>query len=145
VRLPTAARAVLEAAAFQVEEVLGAMRRDSGAALRVLKVDGGMTANALLMQFQVYTRTTVYRLVVILREDCIEEVYLRSQMECADSECIVALRVLKVDGGMTANALLMQFQVRLRDNIASCGRFSMQLACLEWSCEGGQVTILLCE
>jgi glycerol kinase len=44
---------VLEATAFQVEEVLRAMRIDSGVELRVLKVDGGMTVNTLLLQFQV--------------------------------------------------------------------------------------------
>jgi glycerol kinase len=37
----------------QVEEVLEVMQRDSGVSLKVLKVDGGMTANNLLMQFQV--------------------------------------------------------------------------------------------
>jgi FGGY family of carbohydrate kinases, C-terminal domain len=49
----SAARAVLEATSFQVEEVLRAMRIDSGVELRVLKVDGGMTVNTLLLQFQV--------------------------------------------------------------------------------------------
>jgi glycerol kinase len=46
------ARAALEATAFQTCEVLEAMRRDSGVEIKVLKVDGGMTANDLLMQFQ---------------------------------------------------------------------------------------------
>jgi glycerol kinase len=46
------ARAVLEAAAFQSREVLDAMNADSGATLTSLKVDGGMTGNELLMQFQ---------------------------------------------------------------------------------------------
>ncbi|CAN0345164.1 unnamed protein product, partial [Scytosiphon promiscuus] len=46
------ARAVLESTAFQVQEVLGAMNRDSGVEAVSLNVDGGMTANALLMQFQ---------------------------------------------------------------------------------------------
>ncbi|CAN0500808.1 unnamed protein product, partial [Laminaria digitata] len=46
------ARAVLESTAFHVQEVLGAMKVDSGVDVRSLKVDGGMTANALLMQFQ---------------------------------------------------------------------------------------------
>ena len=36
----------------QVQEVLGAMNQDSGVEAVSLKVDGGMTANALLMQFQ---------------------------------------------------------------------------------------------
>ncbi len=46
------ARAVLEAVAWQVREVVDAMAVDSGAALTTLKADGGMTANELLMQFQ---------------------------------------------------------------------------------------------
>ncbi|HEX4180838.1 MAG TPA: glycerol kinase GlpK [Caulobacteraceae bacterium] len=46
------ARAVLEATAWQTREVVDAMDADSGVALTRLKVDGGMTANDLLMQFQ---------------------------------------------------------------------------------------------
>lgn len=46
------ARAVLEATAFQVKDVLEAMRYDTGTALTDLRVDGGMVANRLLMQFQ---------------------------------------------------------------------------------------------
>ena len=46
------ARAALESTAFQTREVLDAMRADSGVELNELKVDGGMVANELLMQFQ---------------------------------------------------------------------------------------------
>ena len=46
------ARAVLEATAFQVKEVLDAMEKDSGVKLQTLKVDGGMVINQTLMQFQ---------------------------------------------------------------------------------------------
>ena len=46
------ARAVLEATAWQTREVVDAMTADSGVALTTLKVDGGMTANGLLMQLQ---------------------------------------------------------------------------------------------
>lgn len=46
------ARAILEATAFQTKEVFDAMMKDSGLDLKHLKVDGGMTANNLLMQFQ---------------------------------------------------------------------------------------------
>jgi glycerol kinase len=45
------ARAALEATAYQTREVLEAMRADSGV-LTELRVDGGMVANNLLMQFQ---------------------------------------------------------------------------------------------
>jgi len=46
------ARAVLEATAFQTREVLEAMEQDSGKPVEIVRVDGGMTANDLLMQFQ---------------------------------------------------------------------------------------------
>ena len=46
------ARAALEATAWQTREVADAMAADSGLTLPSLKVDGGMTANALLMQIQ---------------------------------------------------------------------------------------------
>ncbi len=46
------ARATLEGIALQNVDILRAMERDAGKALRVLKVDGGAAANDLLMQFQ---------------------------------------------------------------------------------------------
>ena len=46
------ARAVLEATAFQTREVAEAMEKDSGIQLDVLRTDGGMVDNDLLMQFQ---------------------------------------------------------------------------------------------
>ncbi|HEU4539558.1 MAG TPA: glycerol kinase GlpK [Jiangellaceae bacterium] len=45
------ARAVLEATGWQTREVVDAMNADSGVRSAVLKVDGGMTADHLLMQF----------------------------------------------------------------------------------------------
>jgi len=46
------ARAVLEATAFQTQDVFKAMEKDSGIKLKALKIDGGMVKNELLMQFQ---------------------------------------------------------------------------------------------
>ena len=46
------ARAVLEATAFQTRDVVEAMEQDSGIRLSVLRTDGGMVNNNLLMQFQ---------------------------------------------------------------------------------------------
>jgi glycerol kinase len=46
------ARAVLEATAFQTREVVEAMEKDSKINLNVLRADGGMVENDLLMQFQ---------------------------------------------------------------------------------------------
>ena len=46
------ARAVEEATAFQTRDVLEAMEKDSGIKLDVLRADGGMVTDDLLMQFQ---------------------------------------------------------------------------------------------
>jgi glycerol kinase len=46
------ARATLEAICYQSRDVAEAMAEDSGVTLDVLKVDGGVTANALCMQLQ---------------------------------------------------------------------------------------------
>ncbi|MEU4236264.1 glycerol kinase GlpK [Actinoplanes sp. NPDC026619] len=45
-------RAALEAICYQTRDVVQAMAADSGTALDCLKVDGGVTANALCMQLQ---------------------------------------------------------------------------------------------
>ncbi|MEI7735497.1 MAG: glycerol kinase GlpK [Ferruginibacter sp.] len=46
------ARAALESIAYQTMDVLKAMEADSGISIKELRVDGGATANDLLMQFQ---------------------------------------------------------------------------------------------
>ncbi|NBA86418.1 glycerol kinase GlpK [Emticicia sp. CRIBPO] len=46
------ARSVLEATAYQTKDVLEAMEQDAGIEISSLRVDGGMTVNELLMQFQ---------------------------------------------------------------------------------------------
>lgn len=46
------ARAVLEATAYQTLDVLEAMEKDANIEITSLRVDGGMTVNELLMQFQ---------------------------------------------------------------------------------------------
>lgn len=46
------ARAVLESTAYQTRDVADAMVADSGVEITELRVDGGMTMNELLMQFQ---------------------------------------------------------------------------------------------
>lgn len=55
------ARAALEATAFQTRDVADAMEKDSGIEMDVLRVDGGMVENNLLMQFQsdILNRTVV--------------------------------------------------------------------------------------
>lgn len=54
-------RAALESIAFQTRDVLEAMTNDTGIALSGLKVDGGASANQLLMQFQSDITNTVVR------------------------------------------------------------------------------------
>ena len=46
------ARALLEAVAFQTKEIVVAMEQDSNQSLTKLRVDGGMTASRVLLQFQ---------------------------------------------------------------------------------------------
>ena len=46
------ARAALEGIAYQVRDILTAMEADAGVRLKELRVDGGASANNLLMQFQ---------------------------------------------------------------------------------------------
>jgi glycerol kinase len=45
-------RATLEAIAYQTRDVLDAMEQDAGVQIQLLRVDGGATNNAFLMQFQ---------------------------------------------------------------------------------------------
>ena len=59
-------RATLESIAYQVSDVLDAMRADSGIALTGLKVDGGASANNILMQMQAdILQCDVYRPVCV--------------------------------------------------------------------------------
>ena len=60
------ARAALDSIAYQTMDVLKAMEADSGISIKELRVDGGATANNLLMQFQCdMLQTKVVRPVVI--------------------------------------------------------------------------------
>jgi glycerol kinase len=69
------ARAVLEATAWQTREVVDAMNADSGVALKRLKVDGGMTANGLLMQFQADVLDTPVVLPTVSETTCLGAAY----------------------------------------------------------------------
>lgn len=60
-------RATLESLAYQVNDVLGAMRADSGKEISVLKVDGGASANNFLMQTQADLSS-----VPVKRPQCVE-------------------------------------------------------------------------
>ena len=60
-------RATLESLAYQVNDVLAAMRADSGIELSALKVDGGASANGFLMQ----TQADIVD-VPVIRPQCVE-------------------------------------------------------------------------
>lgn len=64
-------RATLESIAYQVRDVLSAMEADSGIRVQALKVDGGASANNLLMQMQ-----SDYADVPVNRPACIESTAL---------------------------------------------------------------------
>jgi len=69
------ARAVLEAAAWQVREVADAMEADAGKPLTMLKADGGMAANNLLMQFQADVLNTPVERPAELETTCLGAAY----------------------------------------------------------------------
>lgn len=60
-------RATLESIAYQAYDVIKAMEEDAGVRLNVLKVDGGASANNMLMQFQADINNTI-----VHRSKCIE-------------------------------------------------------------------------
>lgn len=60
-------RAVLESLAYQTHDVITAMKADSGIELSALKVDGGASANELLMQIQADVINAP-----VLRTQCVE-------------------------------------------------------------------------
>lgn len=60
-------RATLESLAYQTNDVINAMKADSGIELRALKVDGGASANNLLMQIQ-----SDIIAAPVLRPQCVE-------------------------------------------------------------------------
>ena len=60
-------RAVIESMAYQISDVLSVMKQEAGAEISSLKVDGGASANNLLLQFQ----ADILNLPIV-RPDCIE-------------------------------------------------------------------------
>ncbi len=60
-------RATLESLAFQTHDVISAMKADSGIELKSLKVDGGASANSMLMQIQADIINAP-----VLRPSCVE-------------------------------------------------------------------------
>ena len=60
-------RAALESMAFQVNDVLEAMKSDSGLELKEIRVDGGASANGILVQAQ-----ADYSDITVIRPACVE-------------------------------------------------------------------------
>lgn len=69
-------RAALESVAYQSKDVLDAMKADTGLEIRELKVDGGASANNLLMQFQSDITHTVIRRPMIRETTALGAAYL---------------------------------------------------------------------
>jgi len=69
-------RAALESIAYQVSDVLDAMRSDAGAGLASLKVDGGASVNNVLMQLQADILQTAVQRPVCVETTALGAAYL---------------------------------------------------------------------
>ena len=70
------ARAVLECIAYQVTDLMMAMRQDAGCDITMLRVDGGASANNFLMQFQSDIIHTTIRRPMIRETTALGAAYL---------------------------------------------------------------------
>ena len=70
------ARAIVEAMAYQVRDVVTAMESDSGVKLRELRVDGGASVNTALMQFQADLLGRIVRRPVVSETTALGAAYL---------------------------------------------------------------------
>jgi glycerol kinase len=70
------ARATVEAMAYQVRDVVTAMESDSGVRLRELRVDGGASVNAALMQLQSDLLGRIVRRPVVSETTALGAAYL---------------------------------------------------------------------
>jgi glycerol kinase len=69
-------RATLESLAYQTRDVLEAMEKDAGIALKTLRVDGGACANNFLMQFQADILNTPVQRPQIIETTALGAAYL---------------------------------------------------------------------
>ena len=69
-------RATLESLAYQTRDVLEAMEKDAGIALKTLRVDGGACANNFLMQFQADMLKTAVQRPEIIETTALGAAYL---------------------------------------------------------------------
>ncbi len=70
------ARAAIESIAFQSRDLIEAMQRDANTPLKVLKVDGGASVNAQLMQFQADILATPVERPVVSETTALGAAYL---------------------------------------------------------------------
>jgi len=70
------ARAAVDAMAYQTRDVLEAMQSESRLALKILKVDGGAAANAMLLQFQADLLNVSVRRPVVAETTALGAAYL---------------------------------------------------------------------
>lgn len=69
-------RATLESLAYQTRDVLDAMQRDAGQEIATLRVDGGASANDMLMQFQADILNTTVERPKVLETTALGAAYL---------------------------------------------------------------------
>ena len=69
-------RATLESLAYQTRDVLDAMEQDAGTPIKALRVDGGASANNLLMQFQADILDTVVERPKVIETTALGAAYL---------------------------------------------------------------------
>ena len=69
-------RAALEAIAYQCKDVVEVMQKETGQAIKTLKVDGGATKNGYLMQFQSDILHTVIKLPKCLETTALGAAYM---------------------------------------------------------------------
>ncbi len=92
-------RATLESIAYQVNDVLTAMKADSAIALSSLKVDGGVGITRGVNKYHVI-RATLESIAYQVND----------VLTAMKADSAIALSSLKVDGGASANDFLMQTQ-----------------------------------
>ncbi|XP_012946792.1 glycerol kinase [Aplysia californica] len=102
------ARAALEAVCFQTKELLDAMNKDSGIELTSLKVDGGMTVNALLMQVQADILG-----IRVVRPSMTETTALGAAMAAGSAE---GVEVWKLPGGESGPITCDTFEPSISQN-----------------------------
>jgi len=123
-------RAALEAIAYQTDDILEAMRRESGVSLTELRVDGGASRNDLLMQFQADISNAVIRRPASAEATARGAAYLAG-LACGFWTDRAALPL----GGADARVFTPQMDAARRDQLKSGWRRAVRCA-LAWGEDG---------